>query len=69
MKLTHFPLMFHFYTPMKTWENRRFSDVFRGYRVGTLVENGLQLMTSSPEHSLVNLGVIRRQYSLKQLAN
>ena len=60
MKLIHFPLMFHFYTPKKTWENRRFSDVFRGNRIGTLVENGLRLMTSSPEHILVNLEVIRR---------
>ena len=27
--------------PLKTSENLRFSDVFRGYRSGTLVENGL----------------------------
>ena len=27
--------------PRKTSENRRFSDVFTGYRSGTLVENGL----------------------------
>ena len=33
--------MFHFYTPLKILENLRFSDVFRGYRSGTLVENGL----------------------------
>ena len=26
---------------LKTSENRRFLDVFRGYRSGTLVENGL----------------------------
>ena len=26
--------------PLKTSENQRFSDVFRGYRTGTLVENG-----------------------------
>ena len=26
---------------LKTSENQRFSDVFRGYRSGTLVENGL----------------------------
>ena len=30
--------MFHFYTPRK---HLRFSDVFRGYRSGTLVESGL----------------------------
>ena len=28
--------------PPKTSENRRFSDVFRGYRSETLVENGLK---------------------------
>ena len=27
--------------PLKTSENRRFSDVFRGYTSGALVENGL----------------------------
>ena len=27
--------------PLKTSENPRFSDVFRGYRSGTLIENGL----------------------------
>ena len=27
--------------PLKTSKNRRFSDGFRGYRSGTLVENGL----------------------------
>ena len=26
--------------PLKTSENLRFSDVFRGYRRGTLIENG-----------------------------
>ena len=35
--LTNVPLLY----PMKTLENRRFSDVFRGYRSGTFVENGL----------------------------
>ena len=33
---TNVPLLY----PLKT-ENFRFSDVFRGYRSGTLVENGL----------------------------
>ena len=28
--------------PLKTSENRKFSDVFREYRSGTLVENGLK---------------------------
>ena len=30
-----------FLYPLKI-ENRKFSDVFRGYRSGTLVENGLR---------------------------
>ena len=29
-KLTHFISIFPLYTPLKTWENQRFSDVFRG---------------------------------------
>ena len=33
--------------PLKTTENLRFSDVFRGYRSGTLVENGLTNFSSS----------------------
>ena len=33
---TNVPLLY----PLKTSENFRFSDVFRGYRSGTLVENG-----------------------------
>ena len=36
MLLTHFQAMFHFYTSPPP-----FSDVFRGYRSGTFVENGL----------------------------
>ena len=44
--LAHFQPMFHCFTsthkPLKTSENRRFSDVFRGYMGGTLVENGLK---------------------------
>ena len=27
--------------PLKTPENQRFSDVFRGYKLGTLATNGL----------------------------
>ena len=34
---TNVPLLY----PLKTLENLRFSDVFRGYRSGTLVENEL----------------------------
>ena len=39
--LTHFRPSFHFYTTRK--HQLRFCDVFRGYRSGTLVENGLNL--------------------------
>ena len=38
---THFQPMFHFCAPLKTSENIGFSDISRGYRSGTLVENGL----------------------------
>ena len=41
---------------MKTSENLRFSDVFRGYISGTLVENGLnmtyELIFSCPERMI-----------------
>ena len=33
--------------PLKVSENFRFSDVFKGYRSGKLVENGLKRMTST----------------------
>ena len=36
VSLTLFAPIFHFYTPLKTSENLRFSDVFRGYRNETL---------------------------------
>ena len=39
--LTHFKPMLHFYTPWKHKKTRRFSDVFRGYGSGPLVENAL----------------------------
>ena len=37
---TYVPLLY----PLKASEDLRFSDVFRGYRSGTLVENGLIFM-------------------------
>ena len=43
VKLTHFQPIFHFYTPLKTPENPRFFYVFRGYKSGSLVENGLRM--------------------------
>ena len=41
-KLTHYCPVFPFYTPWKTSENRRFSDVFRGYKKETTSSNGLE---------------------------
>ena len=42
-RLTHFMPMFFFYTPpLKTSENHKLSDVFRGYRKGTLAWKGLK---------------------------
>ena len=41
---TNVPLLY----PLKTSKNRRFSDVFRGYRSGTLVENDLIKLNKQP---------------------
>ena len=38
--------MWHFYTPLKTSENLRFSDVFKAYRNVILDENGLTYFMS-----------------------
>ena len=43
-ELTDFWPMFPFYTPLKTPENQRFSDVFSGCRMGTLAKNRLTLL-------------------------
>ena len=40
---TNFPFLY----PLKTSENLGVSDVFRGYRGGTLVENGLKAKAST----------------------
>ena len=45
--LTHFQPVFHFYTPWKHQKTGGFSDVFRGYRNRTLLENGLILRLES----------------------
>ena len=47
MCVTHFSPMFYFYIPLKTSENQRFSDVFRGYRNVTLRQNVLVLIVFS----------------------
>ena len=44
--LTHFQSRFYFYTPLKTSENRRGFDVFRGCRIGAWVENGFTIIMS-----------------------
>ena len=41
--LTHFQPMFHFYNPWKHQKTSGFLLVFKGYRSGALVENGLKL--------------------------
>ena len=51
---TNVPLLY----PLKTSENRRFSYVFRGYRSGMLVENGLSLERKRPKY----LNILVRQY-------
>ena len=45
---TNVPLLY----PPQTSENLRFSDVFRGYRSGTLVENGLKRVKKVQERCL-----------------
>ena len=40
-KINLFQANVPFLYPLKTSENRRFSDVFRGYKKGTLIWNGL----------------------------
>ena len=42
--LSQFQPMFHFYTPWKHQKTSGFTDVFRGYRSGTLIENGLMFL-------------------------
>ena len=50
--LTNVPLLY----PLKTSENSRFSAIFRGYRSGTLVENGLiyELKFNFKKNSVTN---------------
>ena len=49
-KVKPFQLNCPFLYPLKTSENERFSDVFRGYRNGTLHKNGL--LANPPEGHL-----------------
>ena len=49
--LTHFmPPVFRY--PVKTSENQRFSDVFRGYRKRPVAEIGLMVVLKLSNHSL-----------------
>ena len=43
--LTHFQSMFHFHTPWEHHKTYSFFFVFRRYRSGALVKNGLHLLT------------------------
>ena len=45
LKLSNFWSMFPSYTTWKKPENQRFSSVFRGYKIGTLVSNRLSNVT------------------------
>ena len=49
--------------PLKTSENFRFSDVFRGCRNGTLVENGLNSV-SEIEFVLMRLNISTNQFEM-----
>ena len=65
--LTHFHSMFYFYTPV-TSENFRFSDVYRGYRSGTLVKICSRYIKSHPtniELILPNSSIYHGQYSVQ----
>ena len=49
-QLTHFiPLVFQY--PLKTWENQRFSDVFRSYRKFSKLQG-------APKNYLISLNII-----------
>ena len=56
--------MFYFYTPQKTSENHRFSDVFRGYKNGTLASNGLNTVQlwRKKERMINNLFQVNDKY-------
>ena len=70
--LTHFQPTFHFYTPWKTSENWRFSDVFKGYRSGTLVKNRLtnemesikfcRMLRKNGIFAITNIGLLTLMY-------
>ena len=47
--INHFHVNVLFLYPLKTSENQRFPDVFRGYRNGTLARKGLIVDVTKPE--------------------
>ena len=69
--LTHFSSMFHFCTPWKhqkiSSENQRLSDVFRGYRNGTLSKNGLMMDNLSLFTSACTSASLEPSYVLRAL--
>ena len=58
--------MFHFYTPWKHQKSSRLSNIFKGYRNGTLAWNGLiigvffsRIFASSPPEVFLKKGVLK----------
>ena len=58
-KIKPFSTNIPFLYPLKTAENQRFSDVFRGYRNGTLVWNWLITFLKHGKKDRTNLGLTR----------
>ena len=52
---TNAPLLY----PLKTSENRKFFDVLRGYRSGTLVENELMMVSQTMNMLMIKMIMIR----------
>ena len=57
--LYHFQLI----SSLKTSKNQRFSDVFRGYRSGTLVEKGLNTYENTKFYSKKSMKNIAKLYT------
>ena len=60
---TNVPLLY----PLKTSENWRFSDVFRGYRIGILVETWVKLSNHSVINERTNNFVYEMRCALKEV--
>ena len=53
MLLTHFSPLLYFYNSLKTSQNQRFSDVFRGYRNGEMAWKGLYNISDALQYSVI----------------